>query len=95
MSYSVNVHADSRGDLNHKLREAVNAALDAQHYARDEAEDHLEEAFAAVARISKWVGRSQDAVDVSISGHANSEHEPNDEWADEHISISIRVTAKK
>jgi hypothetical protein len=53
--------------------------------------DQVINAFAAVQAMVANVGRDEDHVAVSISGHANAGHAPSESYADETLSISVRV----
>ena len=47
----------------------------------------------AIAELVKVIGRPEDRVTVSISGHCNPNHAPHFNWSNEHVTISITQTA--
>lgn len=91
MSYSFTVAAP-RGELRTKLDEAVAVVERSDTDADEERREHLVAALGCVHDLVDAVGRSDDDVFVSVSGHANPDHAPRGGWADE--VITINVTAK-
>lgn len=91
MSYSFTVTAP-RGDLRSKLDEAVAVVERSETDANEERHEHLVAALGCVHDLVDAVGRPEDDVFVSVSGHANPDHAPRGGWADE--VITINVTAK-
>lgn len=57
-----------------------------------ERDEQIDTAIAAVAKLLSEGGFSNAAeVSVSISGHANKEHQKEQEWANDYISIQLHI----
>lgn len=52
--------------------------------------DQRSAAFEAAKILAKAVGGDSDRMTISMSGHANPNHEPATGWADEMITVSVR-----
>lgn len=61
----------------------------------DEVKAEQEQQFTAAMNAARAlldvVGRPEDEVSVSLSGHANPDHGPRDGWANETITITVRA----
>lgn len=91
MSYSAQVDVDKatiNADLDHAL--AGIPGNDVDHV-----KDHVAAIHTAVEHLAGVVGRPEDPLYVSISGHANPDHAPADGWADETITVSISARPAK
>lgn len=51
--------------------------------------DHLQAAQDAAYTLARVIGGEDDLVSVSLSGHANINHQPDPAWADEFITVSV------
>lgn len=56
-----------------------------------EVRDHFTAIVDAVTSLLRFVGRDDDTVRVTISGHANPGHAPADGYADEFIRVLVEV----
>jgi len=66
-------------------------------YAADvemEQRDQYEAAQLAAQLLAKHVGRLDDEIVVSESGHANPGHAPRQGWANETITVSVSARPK-
>lgn len=54
-----------------------------------EQREQFEGALKVVEALARVVGRPEDAVLVSISGHANPAHGPRSGWANEFVAITV------
>lgn len=54
-----------------------------------EQREQFEAAVEAAKALARVVGRPDDAVFVSVSGHANPGHGPREGWAQELISVTV------
>lgn len=93
MSYSFNIEPTDKLDVTTALDKKVSELPSGN--ADDERDEHLRAIGEAVLRLLPVVGREQDHVTLSVSGHSNVDHAPSDEWADEMISINISVVSAK
>lgn len=92
MSYSVSVPAGPKHDLVDRLAAAWQQATSAaQPSLPAEYEDHHAAVAAAVPAIAMAVGRPEDHVEVTVSGHVNAMHAPSNGWADETLSVRVSV----
>lgn len=93
MSYSIGIEPTARDEvvavLGAKVEEHL--AANSEAYAIGEQSDHLNSVLEALERVLPTLGRSEDLVRVSVSGHANEGHAPSDSWADEALTISLTV----
>jgi hypothetical protein len=87
MSWSTNVGPVAKGAIE------VNSPAYASDVF-DEQSDQFEAAVDAARALAKAVGRPEDEVYVTLSGHANPEHGPRPGWADEMITVSISARPK-
>lgn len=98
MSYSLSVPATPRSQVGDAVHDAVGKHLDditaSGNVAQPVAEvtDHLEAIALAVQVLSEAIGRPDDPISVTISGHANEGHAPAAGWSNEAMSISLSVT---
>jgi hypothetical protein len=60
-----------------------------------EQRDQLEAAKVAAGVLAQAVGRPDDDIRVTVSGHANPEHGPRDGWASEMITVSVSARPKQ
>lgn len=88
VSYSLTVTA-ARGDLKQALGDEVARIEQQSTEAADERTDHLTAALVVLDRMLEAVGRPEDDVIVSIIGHANPDHAPAEDWANEQLTISV------
>lgn len=87
MSYSINVPAGPKHDLVDRLI-AASPVFDPHH---TELQDHLSAVHAAVPAIAAQVGRPEDHVEVSVSGHVTPMHAPSGRYADETCMVCASV----
>lgn len=57
--------------------------------------EQFEAAKEAVSILVSAIGRDNDQVTVSMSGHANPDHAPHEAFADETISITVSARPAK
>jgi hypothetical protein len=88
MSYSFSATANRAG-LHKALGDEVAKVEQTDQRVADERNDHLVAALVVVDRLAEAVGRPEDDIAVSVSGHANPDHAPAEGWADEAISITV------
>jgi hypothetical protein len=90
MSYSLS--SRTAADINDQIDEYLATTVaDSDNQPTTEVTDHLTAAKQAIATLAAAIGRPDDELVVTISGHANPDHAPRDGWADEFISISVSV----
>lgn len=65
---------------------AVNEQTDGLAEAQTE---QASRAYEAAALLAQQVGRPEDQVVVTMSGHANPGHAPRDGWSDETITVTV------
>jgi hypothetical protein len=74
---------------------AGNDILDTEREVRGQEGEHVDEAAAAAKQAaldliaSGVVGDGDAPIRVSLSGHANPDHEPAEGWANDFVSINI------
>lgn len=54
-------------------------------------EEQFRSALVALLALSEAVGTDDDYFTVSISGHANPNHEQAEGWGDEFVSVTLSV----
>lgn len=93
MSYSFSTAAPRDGIADALRAEGEKAITVAPPEHTDAVCDHVDAAIAAVGSLLEVIGPADRPLRVSISGHANTDHEASSSWADETLSISISVQA--
>lgn len=95
MSYSLSVTAPRTEVANQVDAEIVRyveeQVVPGGHQPVDEVQAHLDAVAETVARLATAVGRDEDTIAVSISGHANPGHAPTEGYAEECVTISLSV----
>lgn len=86
MSWSIRY--ESKADLNNDARGVGSAKdEDLNEAAKEQVEMAIESAVSIIA--SGAVGNDEKDFTVSISGHANENHEPASGWANDTITVSV------
>lgn len=67
------------------------ANVDGSNPGVDEANQAIHVALIVASELAKVCGRPDDLVNISIVGHTNYAHAPDEGWADEAITVSIMV----
>jgi hypothetical protein len=58
-------------------------------YVEAEQQAQLDAATEAARALAQVVGRPDDLVQVSLTGHANPSHAPRQGWADEMVTVTV------
>lgn len=96
MSYSLSIPATPRADVADRLlaeamRYMAEQVEPSEWQPTDEVRHHLVAAVAAVAPLATSIGRDEDSLLVTISGHANPDHAPTEGYSDECVTVSVSV----
>jgi hypothetical protein len=75
------------------VHDAVLAAVEAREGDPPEMLAHLEAVIEAATRLASAVGRPEDTITISVSGHSNPNHAPAEGWAHEFVTLSVAVTS--
>lgn len=90
MSYSLSATAP-RNEIRKALADEIAKIEQTDTRVFDERNDHLTAAMVVVDRLLEAVGRPEDQVTVSITGHANADHAPAPDWANEFLTITVNA----
>jgi hypothetical protein len=88
MSYGIIATAGPKDGVH----DAVLAAVEAREGDPPETSAHLEAVIEAATRLASAVGRSEDTITVSVSGHSNPHRASAEGWAHEFVTVSVAVT---
>lgn len=95
MSWSLSGSSTTKDDLRSSIdADAIETQLGyaEQNGVSDEQTAQIDAALEAASTLAKACGLDADSVVIACSGHANPGHGPKEGWADEMISVSVRVT---
>ena len=93
MSYSFSA-TGNRSNIVDAVREQGEAAVTQFNDppAEEAVRDHVKSAATAVEVIVETLGRPDDELSVSVSGHANPGHAPREGWSNESCSVQVWVS---
>jgi hypothetical protein len=87
VSYTLSTGAEKA-----EIHEAVVQAVEGVPEPSIETSAHLEAIIEAATRLAAAIGRPEDALSVSVTGHSNPDHAPAEGWADEFITVTVAVS---
>lgn len=93
MSYTLTTNPTNKSDLMVEVDRLASELPKGN--ADDERDDHLRAIGDALRALYPVVGRDEDQIKVSVSGHSNINHAPSDGWADEMITITVSVSPRE
>jgi hypothetical protein len=97
MSYSTTIGPMAKSELTgDRVREALETATapiaEANPDQADPMADQIETLVEAIPMMLAGVGPDDAMVHVSISGHANPEHQAADGWANDMVTVAVSHT---
>lgn len=62
---------------------------------QDSYNDQFQAALKALVALAAAIGRPEDKIHISMSGHANPDHAPVDGWGPEFITVTVTAAPEK